>query len=265
MFGIAALAALLVVPAFLPEVGHAATITTEFSPGDLIKGSQSAVYYFAPNGRRFVFPNEKTYFTWYVDFSTVRTIPDSSLSLIPLGGNVTYRPGMKLVKITTDPRVYAVERGGILRHVASEQLAAQIYSTAWASQVQDIPDAFFVNYTVGADIVNVNEYIPQNVVAQTTSISQDKSLPATTAGIWIGDITAGFSPQAMTVRVGTTVTWTNTDIFNNHTITSDANAFDSGTLTPNKTFAFTFASAGSFHYHDSLHPGMQGTVNVVNP
>ncbi|MDO8584019.1 MAG: hypothetical protein Q7R83_02460 [bacterium] len=265
LFGLLALAIMVLAPAAFPVASDAQIVTAQFSPGDLIKGSGSAVYYFAPNGRRFVFPNEKTYFTWYVDFSTVRTIPDNALSSLPLGGNVTYRPGMKLVKITTDPRVYAVERAGVLRHISSEQLAAQLYGINWATQVQDVPDAFFVNYTVGGQITNVNQYIPQNVVTLTTSIAQDKNLPFTTAGAWIGDVAAGFVPQTMNVRVGTTVTWTNSDIFNSHTVTSDTGVFDSGTLTPNRTFVFTFNTAGTFAYHDSLHPGMQGRINVITP
>ena len=48
---------------FVPTVQAAAT--GAFSAGDLIKGeSFSSVYYYAPNGKRYVFPNEKTYFTW---------------------------------------------------------------------------------------------------------------------------------------------------------------------------------------------------------
>src|SRR3990167_11552322 len=106
-------------PSSVPAAPHAA-MTNEpsavFSPGDLIKGqSTSSVYYYASNGKRYVFPNEKTYFTWYTDFSTVKTISDAQLGVIAIGGNVTYRPGMKMLKITTDPRTYVVDQGGILR------------------------------------------------------------------------------------------------------------------------------------------------------
>ncbi|MEK7116023.1 MAG: hypothetical protein AAB879_01365, partial [Patescibacteria group bacterium] len=49
---------------------HAATLAA----GDLVKGPTDDVYYLAMNGMRFVFPNAKSYFTWYADFSTVKTI-----------------------------------------------------------------------------------------------------------------------------------------------------------------------------------------------
>ena len=51
---------------FMPQKAGA----TSFFSGDLIKASQAAVYYYASNGGRYAFPNEKTYFTWYNDAST---------------------------------------------------------------------------------------------------------------------------------------------------------------------------------------------------
>ena len=50
--------------------------------GDLIKASQAAVYYYGADGKRYVFPNEKTYKTWYSDFSSVKTITDVELAAI---------------------------------------------------------------------------------------------------------------------------------------------------------------------------------------
>ncbi len=132
---------------------HAATINT------VIRGqSVDTVYWYANDGKRYVFPNPATYFTWYPSFSNVQMISDSELATISLGGNVTYHPGAKLVKITTDPKVYAVSRGGILRHVTSETLAIQLYGVNWAKQVNDVPDSYFANYTIGAPIYSTSEY-----------------------------------------------------------------------------------------------------------
>ncbi len=131
----------------VPSVASAATLMN----GDLIKASGPAVYYFQ-NNRRYVFPNETTYRSWFSDFSGVRTISDSELSAIMIGGNVTIRPGTNLVKITTDPKVYAVTRGGALRWVETESVATALFGSNWARRVVDVPDAFFVNYTVGSSL-----------------------------------------------------------------------------------------------------------------
>lgn len=70
-----------------------------------------------------------------------------------------------------------------------------------------------------------------------------------------------FSPGALSVRAGTTVTWTNRD-GNEHTVTADGGAFDSGTLADGQSFSFTFAAPGSFAYFCAIHPNMRGTVKV---
>ncbi|MFA4818477.1 MAG: hypothetical protein WC621_01410 [Patescibacteria group bacterium] len=122
------------------------------SAGDLIKmAGNSAVYYF-DGSKRFVFPNSTTYFTWYKDFSGVKTVPSSELQTYAIGGNVTVRPGTKLVKITTDPKVYAVSTGGTLQWVDSEARALKLFGANWAKKVVDVSDAFFVNYKTGSAI-----------------------------------------------------------------------------------------------------------------
>ncbi len=120
----------------------------------LIKGSLSAVYYCANDGKRYVFPNEKTYFSWYSDFSTVTTISDNVLGTIAIGGNVTQHPGRRMVKIQSDPKVYAVAKGGTLRWVQTEAIARALYGNAWNTQIDDISDAFFVNYKMGDPITS---------------------------------------------------------------------------------------------------------------
>lgn len=70
-----------------------------------------------------------------------------------------------------------------------------------------------------------------------------------------------FQPAAITVSVGTTVTWTNNDSAS-HTVTADDGSFKSGTLATGATFSQTFATAGTFAYHCSIHSSMKGTVTV---
>lgn len=130
----------------------------------LIKGSGPTVYWYATNGKRYVFPNAKTFYTWFTanDFGRVQTVSDAELSRLPLGGNVTYRPGAKLVKVTTDPRVYAVSRYGTLRWLTSESVATQLYGPNWRYQVEDLPDPYFVNYTTGNPVYGTAEFNASN-------------------------------------------------------------------------------------------------------
>jgi hypothetical protein len=111
-----------------------------------------AVYYCGSDGRRYVFSSAGVYFSWYDDFDAVQTVSAAELAAMSIGGSVTYRPGARLVKITTDPKVYAVSRGGVLRWVSSEEVAISLYGDKWASQVVDVPDTEFLNYTVGEPV-----------------------------------------------------------------------------------------------------------------
>lgn len=249
----------------LPSASLAATNAPSavFSPGDLIKGkSFSSVYYYAPNGRRYVFPNEKTYFTWYKDFTTVKTISDAQLGVIPLGGNVTYKPGSRMLKVTTDPRTYVVDQGGILRHVGSEQLANTLYGLNWQDAIHDLPDPFFINYKIGTPIQTASDFKPADVMTGTPTITQDKQFDEKAVSVSIGDMaTIGFVPTTLTVKKGATITWTNRDT-TDHTVTG--NGWTSGTMKAGDTYSRKFDTAGSFDYHCDIHTVMQGTVNVVN-
>lgn len=121
--------------------------------GDLIKkDGLSTVYYLGADGKRYVFPNDATYFSWHKDFSGVVTVSATELSSYPLGANIVIRPGTKLVKITTDPSVYAVEANGVLRKIQSESDAIALYGSNWAKRVVDVADSFFTNYTIGTPL-----------------------------------------------------------------------------------------------------------------
>ncbi|MFZ4631755.1 MAG: beta strand repeat-containing protein [Patescibacteria group bacterium] len=139
----------------ISTIGIVAPASASASAGDLIKMSGlSSVYYLGSDGKRYVFPNTDTYMSWYSDFSAVVTIPASELQSYPLGGNVTMRPGTKMVKITTDPSVYAVEPNGVLRKIGSEAQAAALYGTNWNKRIVDVADSFFTNYTVGTALAS---------------------------------------------------------------------------------------------------------------
>lgn len=88
-----------------------------------------------------------------------------------------------------------------------------------------------------------------------------------------------FSPSSMTIKVGSTVTWSNNGP-SSHTTTSDNGTWDSGTLSPpsggggygggsaGAIYQFTFHTAGTYTYHCKIHPpstypGFTGTITVT--
>ena len=90
--------------------------------------------------------------------------------------------------------------------------------------------------------------------------------PAATAAVTANTVTIdnfAFGPAAITVAVGTKVTWTNRDD-EPHTVTSadDPKLFKSAALDTDDSFSFTFDKPGTYSYFCSIHPRMTGTVVV---
>ena len=83
--------------------------------------------------------------------------------------------------------------------------------------------------------------------------------PVTQAAVKIDNFV--FGPQTLTVPVGTTVTWTNSDDIP-HTSVSTEGVFKSKVLDTDEHFSFSFTKAGTYPYYCTIHPRMTGKVVV---
>lgn len=70
-----------------------------------------------------------------------------------------------------------------------------------------------------------------------------------------------FAPSTVTIKAGTTVTWTNRDN-EPHTVVSDSGLFRSGAVDTDESYSFRFDKPGTYHFTCSIHPMMVGTVVV---
>ncbi|MFH1631753.1 MAG: hypothetical protein ABIA47_01870 [bacterium] len=142
-----------------PSTAHAA------SAGDLLTCPDTdAVYELQDDGTRWVFPNDATFFTWYDDFDDVGSVSCKNISRYPLSGVVTYAPGSRLVKIQTDPKVYAVANGGVLNWIQTEADARNRYGANWNSLVDDVSVGFWPLYTIGEalDVLDSDEEVVES-------------------------------------------------------------------------------------------------------
>jgi plastocyanin len=72
-----------------------------------------------------------------------------------------------------------------------------------------------------------------------------------------------FMPAAITVKAGSTVTWTNKDE-EPHSVVSASDGIRSQTLAGDAlSYSHTFRTAGTYSYNCSIHPFMHGTVVVT--
>lgn len=175
-----------------------------------------------------------------------------------------------MIKIQSDPKVYMVAHGGTLRWVSTEAIAVALYGSNWNTKIDDVPDGFFTNYTIGDAITDLGleasgELLASHEYGATSSISDDKELSNYT-WVPIEDMEFGSlmaSDSVTTIAAGQTVMWTNNDSVS-HTATADDNSWGTGTMKPGGSFVRRFDTVGTYTYHCSYHPEMTGTIVVTD-
>ncbi len=86
-------------------------------------------------------------------------------------------------------------------------------------------------------------------------------LAAQNTGVAVAIDNFVFGPERLTVKAGTTVTWTNRDDIP-HTVASKDRLFKSKVMDTDESYSFTFPTPGEYSYFCSLHPHMTGTIVV---
>ena len=111
-------------------------------------------------------------------------------------------------------------------------------------------------------------YSQQTTNNNTDQTQSTQTTPSAVTGetkeLKIGDY--AFIPQSVTIKKGTTVTWTNIDAVK-HTVTSDSgNELNSPDLAKGDTYTHIFTTPGVYKYHCTMHPNfisMKGTITVT--
>jgi plastocyanin len=73
-----------------------------------------------------------------------------------------------------------------------------------------------------------------------------------------------FQPKDITVKAGTSITWTNMDTAP-HTATASDGSFNTGNLTTGQSASVMFTKAGDYAYFCAVHPKMVAMVHVTAP
>lgn len=95
--------------------------------------------------------------------------------------------------------------------------------------------------------------------ATTSVTSQTDTTTTGASGAAISIEGFAFNPQSVTIKAGTTVTWTNNDAAG-HDVKSDD--FASPIMAKGETFSFKYETAGTYEYICGVHPSMKGTIIV---
>jgi plastocyanin len=95
----------------------------------------------------------------------------------------------------------------------------------------------------------------------TAALALVLAAPAASATTTVQIRRAGFVPATVTINQDDSVVWRNRDTID-HQVVSNSGHFVSPILDPGESYTFTFRIAGTYRYHDGLHPTRRGTVTV---
>ncbi|MDO8669427.1 MAG: hypothetical protein Q7K65_03990 [Candidatus Buchananbacteria bacterium] len=142
--------------------------------GDLIKTAKdSAVYYVDASGRRNLFVNGVTFWTWYTgswssiaykgQAKTIKIMSQTDFDGLAMGAHITVNPGAKLIKFQNSPRVYTITLGKVLREVVKsggdDAVAKALYGSTYKSKIITIQNGFEGDYTRG-EALTVSSPVP---------------------------------------------------------------------------------------------------------
>lgn len=115
--------------------------------------------------------------------------------------------------------------------------------------------------------ISGSEVVEQETLQPEIVASPDVIMPTKSSRPGCEEEGLCYIPYALSIRAGETVTWTNQDAAF-HSVTSGVygepdGMFDSGHMDPGQSFWYVFSDPGRFAYHCTLHPWMEGVIDVT--
>lgn len=141
-----------------PQLTQAATAKT-LPPGTLFKfQGTGTVYFVASDAKAYTFPDEATFYSWFPSFSKVKVMDRKDVANTTVKTIISVKPGARIVKFGTDPKLYAVSRGARLRWIQTEQLLSDLFSSDWRNYFITLPASRLSDYAIGEAISKASSY-----------------------------------------------------------------------------------------------------------
>ncbi|MCC6639293.1 hypothetical protein IT409_01905 [Candidatus Falkowbacteria bacterium] len=122
----------------------------------VVLSDNGSVYYYGADGKRYIFPTQETFASWFGDYVPAKSLPLEEMQKVPLGGNVTMKPGT-LLTTESDPKIYLITQDSTISPV-DERVLEVVYGKDYKNRVIDIPNYYFTNYSYGPEIITVDGF-----------------------------------------------------------------------------------------------------------
>lgn len=154
-----------------PRTGQNEAISI-ISAGQFIRSDMfSTVYYIDEDNLRHPFWDTNTYFTYADSFSDVVWVTDATIPTLFIGTPMLPKSGTVLVKIQSDPKVYAIEGDNVLRWIPDEATAISLYGAYWTDCVIDLEPTAFPHFAIG-EALNVHDSVELNEIKTRETLAQ---------------------------------------------------------------------------------------------
>ena len=157
---------------------------------------------------------------------------------------------------------------GIVLAACGSSAAYPTFAAGTGAEPTRTPEARAMMATMGAT-AGADAGMAMGSTAEATTMTAPAAATGVAALATAGKITPNqvgignfqFTPRTLTVKAGTTVTWTNHDDIR-HTVTATDKRYGSGAIDTDGTFSHQFTMPGTYTYFCSIHPFMTGTIVV---
>lgn len=123
----------------------------------ILKG-QEFIYYLAADNKRYVFPTDLVFQSWYGNYDPDQ-LEEKTLEQLydtEIGGNVFFRPGT-IMQTPTDFNYYLVVNNGVIKDIEKD-LLKNIYGSNWQDLIKEIPNYYFTQYRHRGTIESAADY-----------------------------------------------------------------------------------------------------------
>ncbi|MEP6781942.1 MAG: CHRD domain-containing protein [Gemmatimonadaceae bacterium] len=151
---------------------------------------------------------------------------------------------------------------------AKGKSAAGVTGFVYSSSNQNVavitPGGFVTAITPGITTITSNATVNGATLSGTAVVTVAFPVPNATSATVAATEALAFNAPTVTIGVGGSVTWAFGTVTHNVSFSAGAGAPTSIGNTASASVSRTFATAGSYPYHCTLHSGMSGTVVVQN-
>ncbi len=116
------------------------------------------VYYVAENKIAYGIPDEATFFSWFPSFNKIQIYPKGTIGNTVSKSILTIKPGARVVKFGTDPRLYTISKGARVRWIRDEETLRQLFGNNWESYLATLNAKRKSDYILGTDIKKTADF-----------------------------------------------------------------------------------------------------------